>query len=110
MPDEYDFKNYKSIDEFSKTIEGTKYLHELYLKAISNPIRREILFIIKKNKKILKNTLLEILINEKIINDEFSFKYNIDYLIKAFCVNEIEENNEIYYEITQSGRIIDYLK
>ncbi len=110
MPDEYDFKNYKSIDEFSKTLEGTKYLHELYLKAINHPIRREILKIINKNKRILKNNLLEILINEKIINDEFSFNYNIDYLTKAFCVNKIEENNEIYYEITQSGKVIDYLK
>jgi len=50
MPNEFDFKNYKSIEEYGKTMEGTKYLHSLYLKAVNHPIRREILSIVSKAK------------------------------------------------------------
>ncbi|MCK4688607.1 MAG: hypothetical protein KAT66_10785 [Candidatus Lokiarchaeota archaeon] len=109
MPNEFDFKNYKSIEEYGKTMEGTKYLHSLYLKAVNHPIRREILSIVSKVKKISKEKLFSILLDENVINDEFSLNYNIDYLIKAFCIEKIEEKNKIYYEITQSGRVIDYL-
>lgn len=109
MPNEFDFKNYKSIEDYSKTMEGTKYLHSLYLKAVNHPIRREILSIVSKVKKISKEKLFSILLDENVINDEFSLNYNIDYLIKAFCIEKIEEKNKIYYEITQSGRVVDYL-
>jgi hypothetical protein len=109
MPDEFDFKNYKSIEEYGKTMEGTKYFHDLYLKAVNHPIRRKILIIVNNAKKISKEKLLRILLEENVINDEFSFNYNIDYLIKAFCIDQIEEKNIVYYEITQSGRVIDYL-
>ena len=34
----------------------------------------------------------------------------MDYLIKAFCVEVIEENNQISYKITQSGEVVDYFK
>ena len=112
MPDEFDFKDYKTMEEFSKTVEGTKYLHSLYLKAVNNPVRREILEILNNLKSVSKKDLLRKLIDAKIIEDESMFNYNIDFLIKAFCVNSTidEESNEIYYEITQSGKVIEYLE
>lgn len=110
MPDESDFKNYESMEEYGKTVEGSKYLHSLYLKAVNHPIRREILNIVNKVKKISKEKLLDALINKNIINDESSLKYNMDYLAKAFCVKIIEEDNKIYFEITQSGQVVDYLE
>ena len=109
MPDEFDFKNYESMEEYGKTVEGTKYLHSLYLKAVNHPIRREILNIVNKAKKISKKKLLDALIDKSLINDEASLNYNIDYLMKAFCVKKLEENSTIYYEITQSGQIVEYL-
>lgn len=110
MPDEFEYKDYKSIEDYGKTIEGSNYLHSLYLKAVNHPIRREILNIINKIQKIAKNNLLKELLAKNIVSDESSFKYNIDYLIKAFCVKKIEDGDEIYFEITQSGRVVDYLK
>ena len=110
MPDEFDFKSYKNLEEFSKTVEGTRYLHDLYLKAVNHPVRRKILTIINKEVRISKKKLLETLLNNNIINNEFAFNYNIDFLIKAFCINRIEKDNEIFYEITQSGKVIDYLE
>jgi hypothetical protein len=110
MPDEFDFKNYKSPEEFGKTVEGVRYLHDLYLKAVNHPVRREILTIINKKERISKKNLLKTLLDNKIISDEFAFNYNIDFLIKAFCINRIEIDNEIFYEITQSGKVVDYLE
>lgn len=110
MPDESDFKNYTSMEEYSKTVEGTKYLHSLYLKAVNHPIRREILILVNKAKKISKKELLNALINLNLIYDEPSLNYNMDYLIKAFCVKKVEENNKIFFEITQSGQVVEYLK
>ena len=46
---------------------------------------------------------------EKLIEDENIFNYNMDYLIKAFCIEKIENKGKIYYEITQSGQVVDYL-
>jgi len=111
MPDEFDFKNYKTMEEFSKSVEGIRYLHGLYLKAVNNPIRREILNIINILKRVSKKNLLRKLIDDKIIEDESMFNYNMDFLIKAFCIKSIKDENanEIFYEITQSGKIVDYL-
>lgn len=112
MPDEFDFKNYKTMEEYSKTVEGTKYLHSLYLRAVNNPIRREILTVINNFKRISKKDLLRKLLNERIIEDESMFDYNMNFLIKAFCINSVkdETNKEIFYEITQSGKVIEYLE
>lgn len=110
MPDEFDYKNYKSMEDYSKTLEGTNYLHGLYLKAVNHPVRRQILEIVNKSKKISKKTLLKELIEKNLIQDENQLNYNIDYLIKAFCINPVEEGNEIFYEITQSGKVIEYLE
>ncbi len=112
MPDEFDFKNYKTMEEFSKTVEGTRYLHDLYLKAVNHPIRREILTVVNNLKRISREELLSKLIDEKLIEDKFMFNYNMDFLIKAFCINVVEDenNNEIFYEITQSGKVIEYLE
>ena len=112
MPDEFDFKNYKSIDEFSKSAEGVRYLHDLYLKAVNNPVRREILNIINKKGRISKKELIKTLIESKIISDESMFNYNIDFLIKAFCLKSTNDDisKEVYYEITQSGKVIEYLE
>lgn len=112
MPDEFDFKKFKTMDEFSKTVEGTRYLHELYLRAVNNPVRREILEIVNKSKKISKKDLYKKLLENKTILDENMFNYNIDFLTKAFCIkyNEDEENKEIFYEITQSGKVVEYLE
>ncbi|MFW9821051.1 MAG: hypothetical protein ACFFE5_15715 [Candidatus Thorarchaeota archaeon] len=112
MPDEFDFKNYKSMEEYSKTVEGSRYLHDLYLRAVNSPIRREILNIVNNTKRISKTKLLKNLVDNGIINDDYMFKYHMDFLIKAFCIGSIknEDTGEIFYEITQSGKVIDYLK
>jgi len=108
LPDEYDFKNYK-LEDFGKSIEGNKYFHSLYLKAVNHPLRREILNIVNKAKLISKDELIAKLLASKTIEDENIFHYNMDYLIKAFCIEKIDIEGKIFYEITQGGQVVDYL-
>lgn len=111
MPeDEYDFKDCKSIEEFGKTLEGSKYYHDLYLKAVNHPIRRKILEIVNKSVEISKNKLFNQLSEQNIISDMSILEYNLDFLIKALCIEKKDDMNEIIYTITQSGKIIEYLK
>ena len=110
MHDESDFRNYKTIEEFGKTVEGTRYLHSLYLKAVNHPIRREILNLVNEAQIISRNELLSKLLELDIIPDNRVFDYNMDYLIKALCILKIEENQNISYQITQGGKVVDYLK
>jgi len=111
MPDESDFKDYKSIEEFGKTVEGSKYFHDLYLKAVNHPVRREILTLLSSNDGLSKKIIIDHLLERKLISDENMFKYNTDYLIKALCIEIKRDENsgeDIYY-ITQEGKVIDYL-
>ena len=112
MPDEYDFKDYKTIEEFGQTSEGSKYYHSLYMKAVNHPVRKQILKIVYKEKQISHSKLLEILIEEGVITDENVLKYNLDYLIKALCIlEELDEKTDVKsYKITQSGEVVDFLE
>lgn len=112
MPlDESDFKNYKSIEDYGKTVEGNTYYHALYLRAVNHPIRREILKAIHRLKTITKEKLLEILINQDLLHDEKTLDYNLDYLIKALCV-EVKQNADGKSELalTLSGKVVEYLE
>ena len=108
MSNEFDFKKYKTMEEYAETIEGTNYLHDLYLKAVNNPVRREMLNIINEGK-ISKEDLLSKLLENKTLDDDSMFKYHIDYLKNAFCIKILEEDDKTYYEITQSGEVVDKL-
>ena len=110
MPDESDFKDYTSIEDYGKTLEGSKYFHDLYLKAVNHPVRREILTLLSVKGEISRDFLKEHLLEKELIQDENMFQYNIDYLIKALCIEQKEEKDlNITYTITQGGKVIDYL-
>lgn len=82
--------------------------HGQYLKAVNHPVRRVILEIVNEAKKISRVNLLNALLERETIKDEFAFKYNVDYLLKALCIKKIEEDAEIFYEITQMGNVVEY--
>jgi hypothetical protein len=108
VPD--DFKNTKTVEEKCKTLDGNRYYHDLYLKAVNHPIRREILKIINKSKNISRSKLFEVLSGNEAINELSVLDYNIAFLIKALCIEKEERNEEIFYSITQSGKVIEFLK
>jgi len=113
MPDEFEFENYsdfKTIEDFSKTVESSKFYHDLYLKAVNHPIRREILKIVNDSNEILEERLFNQLSEKEILKDPSILEYNINILIKALCIEKIERRDRTYYVITQAGKVVDYLK
>ena len=96
MPDELEKDEEKTID------------HGLYLKAVNHPVRRVILELVNKAKKISHKELLNTLLEKQTIKEEFALNYNLDYLTKAFCIKKIEENADVFYEITQMGNVVEY--
>ena len=96
MPDELEKDEDKTVD------------HGQYLKAVNHPVRRVILEIVNKAKKISHKSLLNTLLEKETINEEFALNFNLDYLIKAFCIKKVEENAEIFYEITQMGNVVEH--
>lgn len=110
MPDEFDFKKYKNFEEFANSVEGYRYIHDVYLKAVNHPVRREILKIINRRGKATEEFLFKYLKKSEAIKDLNILKYNLDYLIKAFCIEKIEKEGKKYYQITKNGKIIDYLE
>jgi len=116
MSDEFDdfefenYSNFKTIEDFSKTVEGSKYYHDLYLKAVNHPIRREILKIVNDSNEILEKRLFNQLYEKEILKDPSILEYNISFLIKALCIEKIERRDRTYYVITQAGKVVDYLK
>ncbi|TFG02742.1 MAG: hypothetical protein EU542_04255 [Promethearchaeota archaeon] len=81
--------------------------HAQHLKAVNHPIRREMLKRVNDANVILKKDLLSDLINNKIIDQEEIFDYNMDFLIQAQCVKKIMKNNEISFEILPGGKVIE---
>jgi hypothetical protein len=110
MPDEFDFKNYKSLEEYSKTLEGSKYFHGLYLRAVNHPIRREILHIVNEKEKISRDALFQELHNQELVDEMSVLEYNVDFLIKALCIEKVNQDSDFYYTITQLGKVVEYLK
>lgn len=109
MSDEFHINDNKTLDDYLKTVEGSRYFHGLYLKAVNHPVRKEILIKINKLGTISKNSLFNYLVEMKLIDNMENFIYNIDFLIKALCIKEIRKKEQLFYEITQAGRVVEYL-
>jgi len=110
MPDEFDFKNYKSLEEYSETLEGSKYFHGLYLRAVNHPIRREILHLVNEREKILRDEIYLILSDKDLVSDLSVLDYNLDFLVKSLCIEKVNQKSQIYYQITQLGKVVEYFK
>ncbi|MBD3253530.1 MAG: hypothetical protein GF383_00475 [Candidatus Lokiarchaeota archaeon] len=110
MPKESDFKT--KFEELTKSIEGNRYYHDIYLKAVNHPIRREILRILSGVKQMSKEDLFSSLKKMKIVEDKSTFNYNFDYLKQALCIEIVEDSDlgKKYVKLTQSGKVIDFLE
>ncbi|MFX0098864.1 MAG: ArsR family transcriptional regulator [Candidatus Hodarchaeota archaeon] len=94
------------LPEFKRTpLDEVRMAHDIYLKAVNNPVRRRILEILSENPR-EKENLAGILIEEKLLKEIASLKYHLDYLLKARC---IEIKKEVI-SITQEGKVVDYME
>ncbi len=81
-----------------------KVSHELYLRAVNNPLRRAILAALNKGHATLDNLKIKTNI------DETTLKWHLDVLTNGLCVEKRDENGEMVYKLTKYGKVIDYLK
>ena len=91
----------------SKTVgssmEETRDKHIRYLRAINNPLRRNILKLLKNKHMTIKNLIKETNLDEK------TLIWHLNILEWGYCIEKSIINNNCYYEITQEGKVIDYI-
>lgn len=88
----------------SDSIELTRLYHERYLRAVNNPLRRKILRVLKDGpadiEKLLSKTGLE---NE-------ALKWHLNMLEHGFCIEKKTDSGKLLYELTQEGKVVDYME
>lgn len=94
-------------DKDSKTIgesmEETKEYHVRYLRAVNNPLRREILRAMKDGENTLEA------LEEKTGLEAKVLEWHLDILEHGFCIEKEERGGEVVYALTQEGMVVDYV-
>jgi DNA-binding transcriptional ArsR family regulator len=89
----------------------TRLDHEVYLKAVNNPVRRRLLEIISK-APLSSDALAEQLVQEGLLRNKGTLNYHLDVLGKAKCVvlDRDPKGNIKAIKITQGGQVVDYME
>ena len=97
----------KLSDKDSKTIgdsmEETKEYHVRYLRAINSPVRRELLRALKGGEATVEALGVRTGMEEKALT------WHLSILEHGFCVEKQEKGGEVVYDLTQEGRVVDYV-
>ncbi len=92
----------------SKTIgdsmEETKEFHLRYLRAVNNPLRREILRALEDGDATLET------LQSKTGLEVKTLEWHLSILEHGFCVEKEDQNGEIFYKLTQEGKVVDYVE
>ena len=80
--------------------------HATHLKAVNNPIRKEMLKAINEVTKISRKDLLNKLQEDNVLTKEDMFDYHINFLIQAECVKKLD-TDVIEYEILPPGKVVE---
>ena len=86
-----------------KSIEETRRYHLLYLRAVSNPLRRRMLRAIRDGCGTIEDLRSATGLNTDAV------KWHLSVLEHGFCVEKDVEDGKIFYKLTREGRVIDYL-
>lgn len=81
-------------------MEETKERHRRYLRAVNNPIRRNILRSIEKGNKTISSISEDIKLDTKMLN------WHMSILIDGFCVEKTDEDK---YSLTKEASVVDFL-
>ena len=86
------------------SLEETKEYHLRYLRAVNNPLRREILRVLKDG-----DATIEVLQSRTGL-DEKTLEWHLSILEHGFCVEKEIRDGATFYKITQEGKVIDYVE
>ena len=85
------------------SMEETKEYHVRYLRAINSPVRREILRALKEGEATVEA------LAERTGMEDKSLVWHLSLLEHGFCVEKRERAGEVVYDLTQEGRVVDYV-
>ena len=102
--------DFDDLPDEPQRFETTRVLHDVYLKAVNQPTRRRMLEIVNAGP-IEEDALVARMKAEKLVADEKTFKFHLDYLLKANCLLRAADpaTKKIILSITQEGRVIEYM-
>jgi len=83
---------------------GVKERHLKYFRAVSSPLRREILKALEEGELTMK------VLESRTNLDCKTLEWHLDILQQASCVEKENREGEIIYKITKQGRIVDRLE
>ncbi|MEM4278826.1 MAG: helix-turn-helix domain-containing protein [Archaeoglobaceae archaeon] len=85
-------------ENFSKSVESSKEYHERYHRAVANPIRREILKLIRKGlseEEIAKSLQISL----------YELNYHLQVLHRGFCI----EKKDGKLVVTKEGEVVEHI-
>lgn len=87
----------------SESMEETKDRHRRYLRAINNPIRRNILRSIKEGNSRLEAIAESVGLDKKIVD------WHLSMLVDGFCVEKRNTEGVDRFVLTQEGLVVDFM-
>ena len=94
----------KGSKTIGRSIEETRQYHTRYLRAINSPLRRNILRALKDACSTVEALQLRTGL------DVDTLKWHLNLLEYGFCIKTHVERGKLVYELTQEGRVVDYLE
>jgi len=81
----------------------TKERHRRYLRAVNNPVRRDILRSINRGNNTFSAIIEDIELNSN------SLEWHLNILVDGFCVEVKDKADQRRYILTQEGKVVDFL-
>jgi len=81
-----------------------KKIHELYLRAVNNPLRRKILGVLKEGNATIPE------LEAKTRFDETTLKWHLSMLESGLCVEKENKERDLFYKLTQYGKVVNFME
>jgi len=94
-------KDSKTIGD---SLEETKEYHLRYLRAVNNPLRREILRALKEGDATIETLQARTGLDAKAV------QWHLGILEHGFCVEKETRDGETFYKLTKEGKVVDYVE
>lgn len=86
------------------SIEETREYHLRYLRAVNNPVRRVILRALREGERSFEDLLTITGLEERVL------RWHLEILESGFCLERVERDGKIYYNLTKEGEVIEYIE
>jgi len=82
----------------------TRLFHERYLRAMNNPLRRQILLFLNKGSSTIND------LAAKTGLDDLTLRWHLSVLEHGFCIEKQDNQGILVYTLTQEGKVVNYIK